>query len=111
MLRRVALVTTNISQERIASIIRATRIGVFLRSALQLLVTANVVNSTPNDVILNMEPIRSTETSVLTRTTRRNIPEDGILHCHRCENLKSCNLVLLPVFVTTFLHISFPISC
>jgi hypothetical protein len=24
----------------------------------------------------------------LVRTTRRNIPEDGILHSYRCENLK-----------------------
>jgi hypothetical protein len=29
------------------------------------------------------------ETSVLTRATRRNNPEDIILHCHRRENLKS----------------------
>jgi hypothetical protein len=28
-------------------------------------------------------------TSVLTRTTRRNIPEDTILHSHRRENLES----------------------
>jgi hypothetical protein len=31
----------------------------------------------------------SSETSVLTRTTRRNNPEDTILHSHRRENLKS----------------------
>jgi hypothetical protein len=37
-----------------------------------------------------MEAIFSSETSVATQqTTRRHIPEDDILHNHRCENLKS----------------------
>jgi hypothetical protein len=33
----------------------------------------------------------TSETSVLTRETGRNIPEDTILHSHRRENLKSYN--------------------
>jgi hypothetical protein len=37
----------------------------------------------------------SSETSVLTRATRRNNPEDTILHSHRRENLKSYDLEIL----------------
>jgi hypothetical protein len=40
-------------------------------------------------IILFMEAIRFSETSVLTRTKRRNFQEDGILLNHLCENLKS----------------------
>jgi hypothetical protein len=44
---------------------------------------------------LKMEAIRSSETSVHTRSTLRYIPEDGILHSHRCEDLKSYEYLLV----------------
>jgi hypothetical protein len=92
MLRLLTLVRTDISQELIASIIRVTKIGeyfIFLRSVGRLPVTPNLVATSPNLVTLMMEALSSLQTSVVTRETARNIPEDGIIHSHRRENLKS----------------------
>jgi ABC-type transport system involved in cytochrome c biogenesis ATPase subunit len=61
MRRRMALVRTDVSEQRIASIIKMTRIA-------------------------------ELGTTVLTRATRRHIPEDGFPHSHRRENVKYHNI-------------------
>jgi hypothetical protein len=102
MLRRVAVVSTDVSKERISSIIRVTRIselGMLEVTSNQSIVTANVVPSSLILVTLMMEEIRSSEMSVLTTAMQHNIPEDSILHRHHRENLKpySENMILRTV--------------
>jgi hypothetical protein len=82
-----ALVTTEVSEEPIASIIMVTRIGelgttlAVSSNRSTLLVTAKLVLSSPIIVTLMMDAMRSSEMSVLTRALRRNIPEEVIPHC------------------------------
>jgi hypothetical protein len=84
MLRCVALVRTNVSEERNECIIRVTRIGekshiIFLRGVCWLLVTANVISSSSIIVTLMMQALCSSETRVLKIVTRGYISEDGII--------------------------------
>jgi hypothetical protein len=82
LLRRVASVGTDVSEECSTYIIRVTRIG---ELGTKLGVTTNRRKLRRNIIyeeccLLGCYAVKN---------TRRNIPEDNILHTHRRENLKS----------------------
>jgi hypothetical protein len=53
-----------------------------------------------------MEAISSSETLVHIRSTQRHIPEDGFLHSHRYENLKSYIENKLPQLIREIIGVS-----
>jgi hypothetical protein len=87
LLFRVALVRTDVSEEPGASFIRVTKIGELGTTTLMM-----------------VAPV-SSETLVLTRATRRNNPEDTILHSHR---VKTSNLIENEENYIIFLHVLNP---
>jgi hypothetical protein len=96
MLRRVALVRTDVSEELSASFIR-----VFLCSVRRLLVTASVVPSSPILVTLMMQVLSSSETSVLTRATHTcrllGSPRGIFLFGNALRTCSACPWVLVPL--------------
>jgi hypothetical protein len=54
-----------------------------------------------------MEAIYSSQQTVFTKSTRRRITEDGILHSHRRENLKSYTYAIsLLSLIYLFIYLS-----
>jgi hypothetical protein len=92
MLRSVALERTDVLEESSASIIRVVP-GIVRR----LLVPVNDVPTWPTHVSLMMEALHSSETSVLTRSTRRHLPGDNI--CSRYVRSTNCSTSISPPIV------------
>jgi hypothetical protein len=94
MLRRVALVRTDVSEELSVSIIIVTRIGE-VGTTLAITINRRTLRRNTIHVTVIMDVLRSSKTLVLTRATRRNIPEDSIFHSLCRENHKSYTILTL----------------
>jgi phospholipid N-methyltransferase len=79
MLRHVAVVGADVSEDLIASTIRVTIISDLGTTQAAKKVTAIVVPSSPILITAMKEAVSSPETPVLTRATGLNIPANAIL--------------------------------
>jgi hypothetical protein len=109
MCRPEDIVWTDVSEECIASIFRVEKSACEKPAWASLQPPAHAGSSLADFSTLNMEAIRSFETSVHTRSSGRHIPEDGILHSlrkfqnksprvfHRCiRPLSICLVIFTP---------------
>jgi hypothetical protein len=79
---------------------------IFLCSVYWLLVIYNIPSALIL-VILMLEAQHSSETSVVTRATRRDIQEDGIIHSHHRENFKSYMSLFPLSYIQVHVHLFF----
>jgi hypothetical protein len=110
MWRRVDLVWTDVSEERIASIFRVEKSSSeepAWSDDCSLHPLAHADSSLEDFYTLKMEVMRSSETSVHTRSTRRHIPEDGIFFGLLSLFRKNKRMFMrLPYSVRAFIYVS-----
>jgi hypothetical protein len=109
MWRRVNLVWTDFSEESNASIFRVEKSAIgepTWEVDFRLKPIVHAGSSLEDFYTLKMEVLLSFETSVHRRSTWRHIPEVGILHSYRSENLRSVASGMKILSVTATLYCS-----